>query len=503
MLRWNNIVYIAIAGLWACNTLIMPQIPEKTENVSLVVTPYLFEENETRTTIAATDAGLSFKWSNGDPIGVFSSYGDYSGNQVKFVSKTEDDASTASFDGAGWTFNPLYTYVAYYPYDALNNNHTAIPVHFRPLTQEENGATSHLSANDFIYATNQVAEDKITFLFKHLGCAVRIQLVIPVATSVSSLRLQCASAKFPTSGTVNISSGLFTPEESSKTASVNLSLADIEVGPSNDYLLTAWLMMAPVELSSEKLELVATDTYGNEYKTSIQGKSFQSGKAYRIKATAEEVYTFIDLGLPSGTRWANMNLGADTHYGHGGYYSWASVNPTSGNYLQQYWDYHGPSYTFVSQNDDRSRSQNEAVCGYTLKYINDDEPNISGVSEYDAAFGAGKGVLPTYAQCAELGANCTHTDLPNIGVLLTSKINGNSIIIPYAGYYTCGNKTLVGKRFYFWTSQITRPGSGTDSGNACVTQGETNNASHTNYLYLSGSRWPRFYGMSIRPVTNP
>ena len=35
----------------------------------------------------------------------------------------------------------------------------------------------------------------------------------------------------------------------------------------------------------------------------------------------------IDLGLQSGTKWANMNLGATNISDYGDYYSWAETYP--------------------------------------------------------------------------------------------------------------------------------------------------------------------------------
>lgn len=490
---------IAALLVSACTSLENEQ-PLFEQSAQLFVKPFLFEDNETKTVVEGSASGLTFHWLEGDAIGVFSSYGDFSGNQIKFINKSSGEAATASFDGSGWSFNPEYTYVAYYPYDAANLDHTAIPVTFNHLVQTANDSANHLAANDFIYATNEVASECVTFSFNHLSCAIRIKITIPTAVSLNHLSLNASSPVFPTKGYVNISTGQFTPDVGSKTDHIELDLNNIEMNESNNYTLTAWLMIAPVDLSGQTLEIVAMDTSDNEYSASVLGKDFQAGKAYRMSATANEIFTFVDLGLPSGTRWANMNLGASHHDEVGGYYTWGATSPTNGNYLQDYWDYHGPSYTYVSQNDDRSRSANETTCGYTIVYVpGKPEPNIAGTVEHDAAFVAGKGVLPTYSQAKELGDYCVFTDLKDKGVRVTSKINGNSIFIPYSGYRTVGATFLLKKRYYIWLSQLGRPGEVKNNGTAYVFQGETDNSSHNNLLFVTGA-WPRFYGMCIRPV---
>ena len=38
---------------------------------------------------------------------------------------------------------------------------------------------------------------------------------------------------------------------------------------------------------------------------------------------------FVDLGLPSGLKWAKCNLGAKTETDYGNYYMWGSTTPNT------------------------------------------------------------------------------------------------------------------------------------------------------------------------------
>lgn len=117
----------------------------------------------------------------------------------------------------------------------------------------------------------------------------------------------------------------------------------------------------------------------------------------------------VDLGLPSGTKWADRNVGAESPSDCGDYFAWGETEVKS--------DY----------------SKNT----YTLGNIGND---IAG-TQYDVAHvkWGGSWRLPTKAQCEELVANTTSewvNDYEGTGVKgrrFTGK-NGQSIFLPAAGY---------------------------------------------------------------------
>ncbi len=128
----------------------------------------------------------------------------------------------------------------------------------------------------------------------------------------------------------------------------------------------------------------------------------------------------IDLGLPSGTKWACCNVGASKPEGYGNYYAWGET---------------------------------KAESAYQQKDVSD----IAG-TRYDAAtanWGA-PWKMPTKAQCKELIENtdskCTTHNGVN-GRTFTSKKNGRTIFLPAAGYRRNGELRYVGgSTGYCWSS---------------------------------------------------
>ena len=118
-------------------------------------------------------------------------------------------------------------------------------------------------------------------------------------------------------------------------------------------------------------------------------------------------HEWVDLGLPSGTKWATYNIGANTPEEYGNYYAWGETAPKT-------------TYTI----------ENSTTYGKDLG-------DISGNPQYDAARAIWGGIwrMPTKAECEELTLYCTRTNETINGIKgskLTSKRNGNSIFIPHA-----------------------------------------------------------------------
>ena len=125
-------------------------------------------------------------------------------------------------------------------------------------------------------------------------------------------------------------------------------------------------------------------------------------------------YVMVDLGLPTKTLWASMNLGAETPEGYGNYYSWGETWEKSG------YSNTTASYPYGSSN-----------LGENL--------DIAG-TEHDVAhvLMGNAWRMPTKLQMEELLNNeyCrwewTTQNSVN-GYLITSRFNGNTIFLPAAG----------------------------------------------------------------------
>ena len=78
--------------------------------------------------------------------------------------------------------------------------------------------------------------------------------------------------------------------------------------------------------------------------------------------------------------------------------------------------------------------------------------NGTGFYTFDEAVSAFGEKLPTKEQCEELKNNCTW-ELQNNGGYKVTGANGNSIVLPAAGFRSCGGDVYsVGSYGYYWSS---------------------------------------------------
>lgn len=132
---------------------------------------------------------------------------------------------------------------------------------------------------------------------------------------------------------------------------------------------------------------------------------------------------YVDLGLPSGNLWAKCNLGASSPEAYGDYYAWGETKPK-----QEY-----------TQLNHKWYKEGAPSLGYT-KYNNEDG-KMTLEDEDDAVIqNLGNGWrTPTLADFRELTnkklTTIKKTTLNGVaGYQITSKKNGKSIFIPFAGF---------------------------------------------------------------------
>ena len=115
---------------------------------------------------------------------------------------------------------------------------------------------------------------------------------------------------------------------------------------------------------------------------------------------AENGHSYVDLGLPSGTKWATCNIGASSPEEFGDYYAWGEVTPNEKVDGVPSWDRYGWR-TYLDGNIAR-----DSDCG-TDRDLLKGMTDIAG-TQYDAAKAnwGGKWRMPTYDQQTELRNEC-------------------------------------------------------------------------------------------------
>ena len=179
----------------------------------------------------------------------------------------------------------------------------------------------------------------------------------------------------------------------------------------------------------------------------------------------------IDLGLPSGTKWACCNVDPDhpenqspTNYG--GYYAWGETDTKS--------TYSWSTYTH---------------CDGSVSTCHNLGSDIAG-TQYDVAHvkWGGSWVMPSKEQLDELKNNCPSTWTMQNGVRgrLFTGTNGGSIFLPAAGYRDDSYLIDAGSNGIYWSSTHV--------------WSWTQNAYYLYFGYGGTYDTYRYLGFTVRPV---
>ena len=134
-------------------------------------------------------------------------------------------------------------------------------------------------------------------------------------------------------------------------------------------------------------------------------------------------HEYVDLGLPSGTKWATMNIGANSITDYGNYYQYGKGSA---------------QYAATSGQSDYSGTEN---------------PLAESADTATQVWG-GQWHMPTKAQFEELTANTTYTWTTIDGIKggkFTAQ-NGNYVFFPADGHWSDGRVSNVGIYGYYWSS---------------------------------------------------
>ena len=178
-------------------------------------------------------------------------------------------------------------------------------------------------------------------------------------------------------------------------------------------------------------------------------------------------HEYVDLGLPSGLKWATCNVGANKPDEDGNYFAWGET---------------------------KTKEVYDTVTSLTYRKKLGD---FSGLERYDAATAnwGGSWRMPTRSEFEELIDNCTWTFTSiggNSGYIVEGP-NGNTIFLPAAGYLEGQSKAKKskGKVGFYWSST---PDDGIYDGVAYGLHFYDGSSEFVNYGY-------RCSGMTVRPIT--
>ena len=188
--------------------------------------------------------------------------------------------------------------------------------------------------------------------------------------------------------------------------------------------------------------------------------SSNNGAKKALTGTHED-HEWVDLGLPSGLKWATCNVDAKAPEASGNYYAWGETTIKE-IYLPETCTSSGQSWENIGS--DPSRDVATAKWG-------------------------GNWRMPTTAEFQELIDNCEWTwseENDNSGYKVTGP-NGNSIFLPAAGYRYNSNRYAIDYQGYYWSSLP-----------------DNNSYMASNLIFDDDAKYMEFrtrhWGYSVRPV---
>lgn len=120
----------------------------------------------------------------------------------------------------------------------------------------------------------------------------------------------------------------------------------------------------------------------------------------------EKGHAWVDLGLPSGTKWATCNVGAETPDASGNYYAWGETETKE--------SYSWNTYKWGSGSDKISK-----YCTRSKDGTVDDKSELEDADDVAVQLWGGKWKMPTRTQIGELFSNCFW--------VLTDSYNGKKV----------------------------------------------------------------------------
>ena len=259
---------------------------------------------------------------------------------------------------------------------------------------------------------------------------------------------------------------------------------DIAIDKNQEYVLTSTAIVLPSDEMFEpsfRVEIVSAGQRQFVRRRVSNEMSFKGGTSVSfemiIGESQKEILEYsVDLGLPSGTLWADRNVGADSPEAYGDYFAWGETEPKSTYYWRTYKWCRG-SYTTMTKYC--TQSSYGTVDNKTTLDLEDDAAYVNMGAEWR---------MPTDDELYELYSKCTWTWTTQNGTkgYKVTGPNGNSIFLPAAGY-RYDRINYAGYSGYYWSASLYKSASGAAWGLYFSTMIRTDDDG-------------RFYGRAVRAV---
>jgi hypothetical protein len=238
-----------------------------------------------RTNVEVTEQAALFTWAENDTIGIFP---EVDASQARFLMKNGAGTKSATFDGGGWALKTDVKYASYYPYiPDINLDKTHIPVDYTGFLQVGSANTNHLGAYDFMAACSNVPENgNVVFDFNHLGCLLQLKLTLPEPGEYTSVTLTYPQKVFVSGGYYDLMADDIAIQPETLSDSFVIGLDSVKTSNKNEEVIV-YALIAPVDLSKDKVEVLVRGRGDIEANASVQMKNMLPGVAYSVSAVLE------------------------------------------------------------------------------------------------------------------------------------------------------------------------------------------------------------------------
>ena len=195
-------------------------------------------------------------------------------------------------------------------------------------------------------------------------------------------------------------------------------------------------------------------------------------------------YEYVDLGLPSGLKWAKCNVGATSETDYGYYFQWGDIEDKSNSDCSwKTYEYCNGTYNTLTK-----------YCTNSSYGTVDNKTTLESVDDAARVHMGGDWRMPTRDEFRELFDYTNNEWISNYngtvvnGRKFTSKTNGNSIFIPASGYRLGSSFRGQGSGGDVWSSSL----------NAILPGGALELGFGSGSIYMGDSG--RYYGLAVRGV---
>lgn len=222
------------------------------------------------------------------------------------------------------------------------------------------------------------------------------------------------------------------------------------------------------------------DIFDDDKESSDTGVENNGTSSGDDKGNVHKGHEWVDLGLPSGIKWATCNVGATKPEEYGGYYAWGEIEERD--------EYNWHNYKWGDANGKYTK-----YCSSPLQGVVDNKMILEPEDDVAHVEWGGKWRMPTGDETLELSEECIWdwTSLNDVKGMLVTGPNGNSIFLPAAGCYYSFSLVNEQNRGYYWSSSLVHYNSGHPF-TIYFSNGNSHNCLHD---YLRSNN-----GFTVRPV---